>query len=858
MSELKRKSSLHGDDGNPRKLQRYDSQERMGIEDVSNGNIETVKHLVTRLHGKIAPDNKELWASSAKTRVLPKGQQYYDLSTVKATGPPLIMSDRPRPPFVKKERWVRQTGPGLVNALLKYNAADRFELDELNAILYMILGGQHPHIGFERSFATVFGHRLNDAFSLDIIRSICHKVRFLFLGGNRPGENVDVPATLYLMLVDIKERILYFIDPDSSCRGLSKQQRDVFLHMRCLWKRCIYPKNPDIPPPREAINLPLAQLNTNVSSGFACIVNAYLLTRQPRELWRFIKNGSTSFEVAPSYTKTLMKFLEDCLRLSVNPQWQQPSSSSNENHHLVRLPHISFDESLVALALSVKRGNWDNLTKLAHSVFGRFPRASDDFPIPSQATPHKIIPANTNRYESWTPRARHLLSGKVPPDRSDRKLWGNTIGPRIANVLLCMAKGVGLSGLDISAYLHMVLVDFIDGSRTPKVMIENYFGDFLYLPRDAKWDNLVMKNKPRFLIFRRGQGIIGHHWYVIIVDTDARQAYCFDSMAAQDTRAEHIKAFALLQERWAVRLPLIPIPEQMIELSSFSQKDHLTSGFLCLYHISLLFRSPMRLRRLKHGGVIATQRVLDHVIQAAENYIGVKVEGSAEETAPTPELTTNANSRVNNTPEKTRLKIPPETPGKIRLRISQNTPEETRLKIPQDTPGTLRLKIPQNTPEKIRLRIPQDTPKKIRLRIPQDTPKKLQLKIPQTTPEKLRLRILQDRPEKTRFQIKVRVPQGTPKVEEQQPKKRKHEESSTPLEPFQRNRSSLANPFTTGNLDDIRPSFSQAEGSRPAPTLAMPRRPKHNQHRATTAQYKVNANKSVSFSTGHQLGPRNA
>lgn len=564
MSQHKRKLSLYSDDDNPRKLQRYDSQEWLEIEGVSNGNIETVKHLVTRLHGKIAPDNKEIWASSAKTSALPKEQQYYDLPTIKATGPPLIMSDRPRPPFVKKERWVRQVGPGLVNALLKYNAADRFGLGELNAVLYMILGGQRPHIEFERSFAKVFGHHLNVyAFSLDIIQSIClYKVRFLFLGGNRPGENVDVPATWYLMVIDVEERTLYFIDPDSSCCGLSKQQRDIFLYMGRLWKQCIYPINPNISPPREAINLPLAQLNINVSSGFACIVNAYLLTRQPRELWHFIKSGRTSFDVAPSYTKKLMKSLEACLRLSVHPQWQQPSSSSNENLHLARLPHISFDVSLVALALSVKRGNWDNLTKLAHSVFGRLPRASDDFPIPSQATPLKIIPANTNRYKPWTPRARGLLSGKVPPDRSDQKLWSNAIGPRIANVLLCMAKGDRLNGLDISAYLHMVLVDFIDGCRTPKIMIENSFGDFLYMPQDVEWDNLVMKNKPRFLIFGRGQGIVGHHWYVIVVDTEARQAYCFNSMAEQNTRAEHIKAFALLQKEWAARLPLIPIPEQ--------------------------------------------------------------------------------------------------------------------------------------------------------------------------------------------------------------------------------------------------------------------------------------------------------
>ncbi|RYC61254.1 hypothetical protein CHU98_g4954 [Xylaria longipes] len=656
MSQHKRNTSPHSNDGNSRKLQRSDSQEWVGIEDISNGNIETAKHLVSRLHGKIAPKNKEIWVSSAQAKVLPKGQQHYDLPTLKATGPILMLSNRPQPPFVGKEYWLREIGPGLINALLKYKAADRLESGELNAMLCMILSDQGPHIKFETSLGKVFGYQPNNTFDSSIIRSIGHhKAKFFFFGGNRPAGNFNAFVTWYLMVIDVRERTLYFVDPASSSRGLSEQQRDTFLHMRRLWKQCIYPTDPDILAPRKAINLPLAQLNAEVCSGFACIINAYLLARQPRELWNFMKSGSTSFEVSPCYTKTLMKSFEDCLQFSVHPKWQQPSNMPDENRHLIPFPHVPFDGPLIALALSVKRGNWDNLTKLVQSVFGKLPTASDNLPIPSQTAPSSIIPANTPRYEVWTPRAGALLSGKTPPDQSEPKLWRNVVGPGVANVLLCMARRSRLSGLDISAYLHMVLADF----QTPKVMTEKSFGDFLMksVPRDVEWENSVMKNKPRFLIFRRGQGIIGHHWYVIVVDTDARQAYCFDSMAAQDNRAEHIEAFALLQKEWAARISQIPAPKQMIELPSFSQKDYLNSGPLCMYHIALLFRTPMHLRKLKRGDVIATRKDLDRVIQPAENYIGVKVKGSTENIAPTSGLVPNADDCDNNIPEEIHFRI---------------------------------------------------------------------------------------------------------------------------------------------------------------------------------------------------------
>ncbi|KAI1738968.1 hypothetical protein F4680DRAFT_466785 [Xylaria scruposa] len=645
MSQRKRKSLSQSNGYHPRKLQRLDTRERGGTEDVSNGDIETLQHLVTRLHENITPDSEQIWVSPAEAEVLTKGQRYYDLPTTKTRGPLSILAKRPRPPFVDKEDWLREIGPGLINALLKYKAVDHLESAELNAMLRIILGN-HPHIKLETSLAEVFGHRLNDASNSSTSRSISHnKVKFFFFGGNRPAENANALGTWYLIVIDIRERTLYFIDPVSSGTRLSKQQRDIILHMRHLWKQYTYPIDPDNLATLEAINLPLVQSTPEINSGFACVINASLLLRPRIELFNHTRNGR-KFQVSRNYNDMLMKTFEDCLQLKVHPQWRRPRS-------LVRLPKISFDESLVALALSVKRGNWSNLTKLVQSVFGRLLIVSDNFPIPSQITPPSVKPANTAYYKPWTPRAGVLLSDKKPPDRSDSKLWRNVIGPRIANVLICMAKRKRrLSGLEISAYLHMVLIDFfIEGYRTPKVMFENSFGDFLMrsVPQDVEWCSSAMKKKPRFLIFSRVQGMAGPHRYVIIVDTNARQAYCFDSTATLDTRAEHIEAFAFLQEVWTARMPWTPVPEQMVELPSFSQKDDLDSGFLCMYHILL--------RKLEHGDVVANRKDLNRIIQPAEKYIGIKFKGYTSKTTLVSRSASNSTDRNNNIPEKKPIRI---------------------------------------------------------------------------------------------------------------------------------------------------------------------------------------------------------
>ncbi|KAJ2986907.1 hypothetical protein NUW58_g4807 [Xylaria curta] len=341
-----------------------------------------------------------------------------------------------------------------------------------------------------------------------------------------------------------------------------------------------------------------------------------------------------------------MDSFESCLQFSAHPGWQKPSNTPDENSSPTLLSDVSLNESVINLALSVQRGNWDSITQLVQSMYGRLPTTKDDFPVPTQVAPPNTISPDFARYIPWTPRARALLDGKSPPDRSEPKLWNNAIGPRMANVLLCMAKRGRLSGIEISAYLHMVLVDFASGQRTPSAMTETYFGDFLAknASRDNEWDNLAMNNDPKFVIFGRRQGILSHHWYVIVVDIAAKKAYCFDSIVAQDTRAEHIEAFALLQEKWAIRLPQLPVPEYMIELPSFIQADSLRSGFLCMYHISLLFRSPTHLKKLEHGNMIATREDLDWVIKAAENYIGIKVKEAPVNLEPITNLLLNTMS----------------------------------------------------------------------------------------------------------------------------------------------------------------------------------------------------------------------
>ncbi|GAW17080.1 hypothetical protein ANO14919_065300 [Xylariales sp. No.14919] len=307
----------------------------------------------------------------------------------------------------------------------------------------------------------------------------------------------------------------------------------------------------------------------------------------------------------------------------------EPDQQYSHEHRPVSFPFVEIDDSLLALSLSVRRGNWGNITGLVESIYGRLPPASEHLPIPSQPDSPAKISANYPLYKAGSVRAQALMLYKSPPDRTEPSLWRSTIGPRITNVLLRMARRSRLSGLEISAYLHMVLGDFfIGGQRDPKVAIEKSFGDFLTesVPQDTEWNKSIMESKPQFLILGRGQNGLGYHWYVIIVDISAKKAYCFDSRTEHDTRFHHIEAFAIVQKEWAIRLPQIPVPDHMIELPSFTHKDHHSSGFLCLYHIMLLFRMPVYLRKLKHGDVVATQKHFDRVIKPAEMYVGVKVE----------------------------------------------------------------------------------------------------------------------------------------------------------------------------------------------------------------------------------------
>ncbi|KAF2973355.1 hypothetical protein GQX73_g211 [Xylaria multiplex] len=379
--------------------------------------------------------------------------------------------------------------------------------------------------------------------------------------------------------------------------------------------------------------------------------------------------------------------------ISTNRGGRHPSNGPDEDHYLAPFPRVELNDSLLDLALSVQRGNWGNLTKLIQSMYGRIPLKSENFPIPSQPRPPRKISANSTPYQAYSIRAKDLTFPNSPPDRTELSLWQNTIAPRITNILLCMAKRSRPSGLEISAYLHMVLGEFlISGQRSPKVAMEKSFGDFLMegVPRDNEWNDLVMESRPRFLILGKEQNGVAHHWYVIIVDIDTRRAYCFDSKTEQDTRFKHIKAFTFLKKEWAIRLPRIPVPEQMIELPSFTRNDAHSSGFICLYHIILLFRKPAYLRKLRHGDVIATQKHLDRVVRPAERYVGIQIEEPTKEAAPTPELRLGVDGGNHNGPQKKeasmklKLHIPPKRHRKrpYEKATAAGLSEETKNALP--------------------------------------------------------------------------------------------------------------------------------------------------------------------------------
>ncbi|KAI0407615.1 hypothetical protein F4802DRAFT_620525 [Xylaria palmicola] len=630
MPQHKRKVSQASPPGShlhSRKLQRHSSPEWAKADRISAGDIESVKHLVSRLRGGVDSNRKELSPVKAKPR---PGHEGHSPPTIRATDLPQVLSECLQLSSIKKEHWSRVIRPGLIRVLLKANTEGRFEAAELHAMLSIILGDQGPRIRHEDSFASVFSCQPNHAFGSSVVRSIGrHDAKIFVFGGNRPARDCAASdITWYLIIVDVGERVMYFIDPDSSDGRLSERQWSILLHMRELWEQDVYPKYPDIPSPDRAINLRLVQQNELVSSGWACIISAYLLIRQPEQVFNCIKAEDTRFEVSHAHIAALIKSFEDCLQCNLYPEWIFSNAVGKDASQ-------DFDESLVNLALSVKIGNGDNLTELVRSLHNRLPTTSNCFSLPSHTGTLAIKPANTAVYRSQAAQASALLPVKKSQDRSDPNIWKENIAPRIKSMLLRMAGHTRPSTSEISAYFHMVLGDFFDGQRTPKAMTENTFGDFLKenVLRDKEWDHSVMERKPRFLVLGRGQdmGADYYHWYVIIVDMETKKAYCFDSMAVQDNRAEHIQAFAILQKHWAVRLSRIPVPDYMIELPSFTHKDCYSSGFLCMHHIALLFRNPLGLKKLKHGDVTAKQKNFNRVTKLAKSYLGIEAEGRQED-----------------------------------------------------------------------------------------------------------------------------------------------------------------------------------------------------------------------------------
>ncbi|GAP89491.1 hypothetical protein SAMD00023353_3800030 [Rosellinia necatrix] len=619
MSRHRRELSAHYDDFKSKKSHISCFREHMGIEPIVDGNTEIVKHLLTRLYKTTATTGEELQVSPAEAQCPPKDQSYHAIPPAAVTRP----SSTPPgywSPFFDKWYWSQEICERLADNVTKDRAAKCFGSIELSAMLSTILDDQTPRIGFEENFAEVFGCQPKTTFGRSVVQKICHSsTDFFIFGGGRPAGSVDGHTIWYLIVVDIHERKLYIIDPVCSDHGVPTRRLDTLLHMRRLWEQDIYPKNPHILSPRIAIGLPLAQQTERANSGLVCIINAFILTRHPNRTVDLVKRKSNGFDVSRWQIKALEGWFKDRLHPSINTErlWSLQKSNTKQSSALVNFDN--FDEPLVTLALSVQKGSWNTITSLLHSMYGGYPVDGS-----LRVMSNTIGIVQPCRRGLWGTLEEKFILGELPPRRTKAPLWDYTIGPRVANLLLHMTKHSRPSGLEISAYLHMVLAGFFVGEKmNPEVMIETTFGDFLTKdgPRNEAWDKLIMHCNPQFLVIRRCQQPAGCHWYVIVVETGAKRAYCFDSFARQDNRAEHIAAFAFLREEWAVRLPRIPAPERMIEVPSFIHKDSQRSSFLCIYHVALLFRERSHLWRLEHGNVTASKEDFDYVTQLAENYI---------------------------------------------------------------------------------------------------------------------------------------------------------------------------------------------------------------------------------------------
>jgi len=615
-------------------------RQREQPEEVQQGGGSDLAHLLKRIHESSLED-KPLWRSSAGIQTLPDDQKYFDLSETNfdLTNLPPALANLENPPFVEPVHWTCQVAPSLINAILKYNVDHPYDSIEVGAMMTMIAGDLRPRVGFEENFAAVFGEQVYSDLDSEIIRCVQEDdVKFLFFGGTRIIHNSYLEAW-YLMVVDIEDSTLYFIDPLCSSEDLKTQQKTVFYHMRRLWENSISATGRRIPAPKIAINLPLAQQTRAISSPIASMLNAFLILREPKKVLGYVGKDHTAFELRRDFSNGLINLFGRCLSRNVHPFWEPASVGLPERpSYLEPLPPVSCEDDVLTRALKVRKGMMGHVTQLLQSMYGSLPVLSDNFYVPRQPTSPRIIDAHEALYEPHTSRANKLMIGRRPVDGSDVLVWRGDIGPRLANALLLYEKKLPLSSPETGALLHMLLVEFFPGGQRPRhptVMIEHVFGSFLHrgAGRYMSWESGVLKSKPQFLILGRYQTSSYPHKYIIIVEVATGRTYCFDSMTKQDNRDEHMDVFDTLRKRWSARFAQFPPIQQMIELPSYMSMESSASGYLCAYHIYLLFRTPVKLWELQNGDVEATKRDVDTIMKAVTEYIGIKV-GTSLDSAP--------------------------------------------------------------------------------------------------------------------------------------------------------------------------------------------------------------------------------
>jgi hypothetical protein len=597
---------------------------------VQQGTGSDLARLLQRMHESSLED-KPLWRSSARIQKLPYDQQYFDLAETNfdLTNLPPALAGLEKPHFIKPVQWTREVAPALINAILKYNTDHPYDSTEIGAMMAIVVGDLRPRIGFEENFAGVFGEQVYSDLDSEVIRCVQEDdAKFLFFGGTRIIHNSYLDVW-YLMLVDVESGILYFIDPLTSSQDLKLHQKSVFYHMRRLWEKNISVKGKRIPAPKIAINLPLAQQTEGVSSPIATILNAFLLLREPKKVLDYVGMEHTVFKLRRTFSDGLIHLFGCCLARKVHPIWEATLIGLPERpSYLEPLPPVAGEDDVRLQALKVRIGMMEHVTQLLESMYGKLPMLSDNFYIPFQPVSARIIDAHEAFYEPHTSRANRIMMGRRPLDGSGFLAWRGDIGPRLANALLLYERKKPLSAPEIGALLHMLLVEFYPGSqRRPTVMIERVFGSFLRrgAGRCMFWESDVLKYKPKFLILGRRQTSSFRHKYIIIVEVATGRVYCFDSMTIQDNRDEHMDVFERLRKRWSISFPQSPQVQQMLELPSYTSMENYSSGYLCAYHIYLLFRTPVKLWELQNGDVEATKRDVDTIMKAVRGYIGIKV-----------------------------------------------------------------------------------------------------------------------------------------------------------------------------------------------------------------------------------------